>query len=56
MSNDQRFWVCDEPPDYKPFGDDTDGIVDETQGGIILYCHRLNTSSILSALRAADER
>lgn len=34
-----------------PFGPETHGIVDEEEGGIIAYCHAVNTPRIVRALR-----
>lgn len=54
-----RFWAMDidkgEPSEPTNWLDDgvLVGIVDEQEGGIIVYCHRDNEDRILNALRAA---
>jgi hypothetical protein len=57
---DGRYWihdtVVDDQPDVgMPFGDATVGIVDEHEGGVILYCHESNAPMLLNALRVAEE-
>ena len=53
-----RFWVHDslaeDTPDVPlPFGEATVGIVDEDEGGVILYVHEGNAIRIIEALRSA---
>lgn len=40
----------DEHPGMAAHGDDTVGIVDNAQGGVILYCHAESAEHIASAL------
>ena len=49
----QRFWVMDIEPDQpRPYGEDTRGIVDEDQGGIVMYVHKDSVYTTLNTLRA----
>ncbi len=53
-----RFWVQDsvveDTPDIPmPFGADTVGIVDEDEGGVILYLHKDSADAVIESLRAA---
>lgn len=54
-----RYWVHtsvveDQPDVGMPFGDDTVGIVDEDEGGVILYAHKDHADALLAALQSAD--
>lgn len=49
--DDGRFWITDVG--YGQFGEDTVGIVDEHEGGIILYAHSDNAGFILESLEFA---
>jgi hypothetical protein len=52
VENDgSRFWICDTD-DQKPFGAETVGVVDEEQGGIVVYVHQINAVAVLDAFRA----
>lgn len=51
-----RFWVHDsvveDTPDIPmPFGADTVGIVDDDEGGVILYLHKDSADGVIEALR-----
>lgn len=51
-----RFWVHDsvveDTPDIPmPFGADTVGIVDDDEGGVILYLHKESADGVIEALR-----
>jgi hypothetical protein len=53
MNEVDRFWVHDsvvqDQPDVgMPYGGDTVGIVDEEEGGVILYCHRDSAAAIIA--------
>lgn len=55
MDADNRFWIHtsvveDQPDVPMPFGDDTVGIVDEEEGGVILYCHKDSAINIIEAI------
>lgn len=53
-ADDARFWVMstyDFPAEERPYGEDTVAVVDESEGGIILYTHKNNADAIVSALR-----
>lgn len=45
----------DEHPGMAAFDDDTVGIVDNAQGGVILYCHAESAEHIVSALLWQDQ-
>lgn len=49
-----RFWATsvDEPKE-QVFGASTIGIVDENEGGIILYLHEMRADEIIAMLRLA---
>jgi hypothetical protein len=50
-----RFWAMRIAEDWelrRPFGAQTVGIVDEVEGGIILYTHANSVDFIIAALRA----
>lgn len=50
----ERYWIHDTVADVgMPYGENTVGIVDEMQGGVILYVHEGNAQSVLAALRDA---
>lgn len=46
-------------PDIHPgmaaYGTDTVGIVDDAQGGVILYCHRDSAEEVVGALLWQDQ-
>ncbi len=53
-----RFWIHDsviedQPDTGMPFGADTVGIVDENEGGVILYLHKDSADQVIESLRAA---
>lgn len=53
-TDQDRFWamLAEESDGHaQAFDDNTYGIVDETQGGVILYCHEDNVDFIINALR-----
>ncbi len=51
----QRFWINDSPPeDNLPWGQDTWAIVDEEQGGQVVYVHKDSAAGVLAALRATE--
>lgn len=55
-----RFWVVGDvneadgntPTEWLRSGDLV-GVVDENEGGIVAYCHRLNADRLVRALRTA---
>jgi len=52
----ERFWIHtsvteDQPDIGMPFGEATVGIVDEHEGGVVLYCHEASAPSILKMFR-----
>lgn len=54
----ERYWIHDtlaeDQPDVPlPFGDNTVGIVDEEQGGVMIYVHEGNALEVLAILRAS---
>lgn len=51
-----RYWIHtsvveDQPNTGMPFGNDTVGIVDEEEGGVVLYAHKALAPAILNALQ-----
>ncbi len=50
-NNGSRFWVADPPGKYLPFGEETVGIVDENEGGIVAYVHANNAERTIEAFR-----
>lgn len=55
--DNQRFWIHDSVIEdqadillHAPFGTETVGIVDELEGGVILYCHKDAAPGILRLL------
>lgn len=42
----------DEWAESRPYGEDTDQIVDLEQGGVIAYCHKDSSHRIVMAIRA----
>lgn len=40
--------------DVLPYGDDTFQVIDESQGGVIAYCHASNAERIVTALKAVN--
>ena len=56
VEDDERFWTVSPDPDVPghvtPYGAETVGIVDEEEGGVILWTHQNNAARILAALRA----
>lgn len=46
-----RFWAVTDPP-QRDFGDKTVGIVDENEGGIVVYVHDGNALRVIEAFRA----
>lgn len=50
------YWDTElDEDDDRPYGDDTARIIDQALGGVIAYCHRVNASRIVKAIRAAEE-
>jgi hypothetical protein len=49
----ESVWIHDsimfDTPEYAVFGEDTYGIVDEDQGGVIAYVHRDNAQDMRDA-------
>lgn len=48
-----HFWIDDADPEdghAQPYGGDTVGIVDSSEGGVIAYVHRLSAQRIIRAL------
>lgn len=46
---------ADEHPGMAAYGGDTVGIVDDAQGGVILYCHVEAAEHIIGALLWEDQ-
>lgn len=55
--DDQDFyWDMDTgPDDQRPFGPHTARIIQESKGGVIAYCHKVNAPRIVKALTAYEE-
>jgi hypothetical protein len=49
-----RFWVTEPAPEHTPYGEDTDAVVDDQFGGIILYCHKDHSARIILGLLLAE--
>ena len=53
IENDgSRFWSIDVFEWTEPFDGSTVGIVDENEGGIVVYCHENNADRVIEAFRA----
>lgn len=55
----ERYWIHDsvvedQPGVSMPFGADTVGIVDENEGGVIMYVHSSNAFSVLTAMQNGE--
>lgn len=49
-----RFWIHDTPED-QPFGEHTLGIVDEEEGGIVIYTNDWDRAELLIELLQTTE-